>query len=203
MRAGYTLAILGLAILLAGCSGSNHYPDSTKVPAKYKPTINPHPKYFMTVKGFIDPRLNDRIHLTIVAEYDNYNPKCNMWISHLQGAEGPWQIFRDYPVHPDKKGDYHIKIPLDYYQSGKCDWHAAAIRYGDTKEDNGDAQIALIFNKGINKSKIQTRAKTNIICTTTECNHQVSDGFVTLNQFFPFNAQYTYVRSYYLKGFSS
>ena len=143
-----TIILLWVAMpfVLQGCS--DHYPDSTKVPDKYKPKkLNPHPQYFMTVKGFIDPRLVKHIHLTMVAEYNNYNPKCNMWVSRFNGVNVPWQIFHDYPVHPDSKGNYQVKIPLDYYQPGKCDWHAATVRYEVGDQSIADASILAFFDQ--------------------------------------------------------
>ena len=203
MRAGYTLAVLGLAILLPGCSGRNHYPDSTKVPAKYKPTINPHPKYFMTVKGFIDPRLNDRIHLTIVAEYDNYNPKCNMWISHLQGASSPWQIFHDYKIKSDSKGSYHIKIPLDYYQPGKCDWHVAYISYviKDKKHQSDGDTIGSFFKNMYSTKKNDdvpirhhhTSGSRNIVCSLASCSVKSSGEFLKSRDFISYKQSYHYL----------
>ena len=199
MRIGYVLAVVGLGAALAACSGSK-YPDSTKVPAKYMPKVNPNPKYFMTVKGFIDPRLKGRIHLTIVAEYNNYNPKCNLWISHLQGANTPWQIFRDYKIKPDAKGGYEIKIPLDHYQQGKCNWHVAAIRYRDYKASDGNSPFVMIFDKNARVDALITHGRTNITCTTNSCNHVIYYGFGGRTPpGFSFKQDYTYVRNYFLK----
>ena len=200
MRSKSLIIIASLLLLLAGCSGSNHYPDSTKVPAKYKPTVNPHPKYFMTVKGFIDPRLQHRIHLTIVVEYDTYNPKCDLWISHFNGVQSPWQIFNDYPIHPDNKGNYHIKIPLDYYLPGKCDWNAAAILYRDYKTSDSNSPFVVMFDQKARLNPLITHGKTNITCSEKSCNDVVYYGFGGRNPpGFSFKQNYTYIRNYFLK----
>lgn len=195
----YRMLIIALvSLFLIGC---RHHPsDATKVPSKYRPTLNPHPKYFMTVKGFIDPRLQDHIHLTIIAEYDNYNPKCNYWVSHFEGVSASWQIYHDFPIQTKRDGKYSINIPLDYYQPGQCKWHIAAIRYRDYKTTDGSSPQIIIF--GITKfpSNSNHISTTQIMCSKKlGCHQNQSKGFVTDNHFFPFDSQYTYIRNYYLE----
>ena len=161
MKIRHILTTMAIALLLIGCGSG--YPDSTKVPVKYMPKVNPHPKYFMTVKGFIDPRLQQRIHLTIVAEYNNYNPKCNLLISHFEGASSPWQIFYNYPINLNSKSSYQIKIPLYYYQPGKCRWHIANISYVIKGKNNlNDNNLIGSFFKNMYSTKKNEDVPVNI-----------------------------------------
>ena len=203
IRLSLMLIFLGVITLLTGCGSG--YPDSTKVPAKYMPKVNPHPKYFMTVKGFIDPRLQQRIHLTMIAEYDNFNPKCNMWVSYFEGADASWQIFHTYKIRPNHQGNYQIKIPLDYYQPSRCNWHAAAISYkDDDAPSDGDSPQIIIFGIKDSKAASHRSGETNVICSKNSgCNIIKSSGFVASGQLFPFERQYTYTRNYYFKGKTS
>jgi len=96
---------------------------------KNKPQLNPHPKYRVTISGNIAPNLKWPMYFGFWATYAAYNPKCKVDVNTFEGVSGQpgHPIF--YPVKPDKKGDYQIKIPIDYYLPGKCDWKIAWIDY--------------------------------------------------------------------------
>jgi len=96
---------------------------------KKEPQVNPHPKYRVIISGNIAPNLKWPMYFGFWATYAAYNPKCKVDVNAFEGVSGQpgHPIF--YPVKPDKKGDYQIKIPIDYYLPGKCDWKIAWIDY--------------------------------------------------------------------------
>jgi len=91
------------------------------------PKLNPHPKYFVTISGNIQPHMPYPQTLMFRATYAAYNPKCSIWISYLEGVPGMPGHPVYYPVHPNTKGDYKVKIPIDAYKPGMCDWKAMRV----------------------------------------------------------------------------
>jgi hypothetical protein len=63
------------------------------------------------------------------ASYAGYNPKCavSMGFFDLSGLKGMPSKTAYYPAKPDTKGSYTIKIPIDAYQPGKCNWKIAWV----------------------------------------------------------------------------
>jgi len=94
-----------------------------------KPQLNPHPKYRVIISGNIAPNLKWPMYFGFWATYAAYNPTCKVNVNAFEGVSGQpgHPIF--YPVKPDKKGNYQIKIPIDYYLPGQCDWKIAWIDY--------------------------------------------------------------------------
>ena len=105
------------------------WPESK--PQGPQPTINPTPKYFVTISGNIDPKMKKPIYMGFWVSYGGYNKECssipNKWsgISYMPGKVD------FYSAKPNKKGDYTVKIPIDRYKKGKCDWKIAYIDTGD------------------------------------------------------------------------
>ncbi len=131
-----------------------HYPLG-----KYKPIKNPHPKYFMTVRGNIDPRL--RFPLTITAEYDSTNIACNVETNPMVGAINSRVKNLTYEAQPNQSGDFSLKIPLDYYLPGLCDWHITDIAYSFKKIHNEifsffDSNPALTKSYHLGTGKLDT-----------------------------------------------
>lgn len=93
------------------------------------PKINPHPKYFVTVSGNIEPHMPYPQTLVFRATYGAYHPSCRVWISRLEGVRGIAGHTVYYPAQPDAKGNYQVKIPIDAYKPGKCDWKMAWVMY--------------------------------------------------------------------------
>jgi hypothetical protein len=109
------VAIIILPLALVACS------------EKSKPQTNPHPKYFVTISGHINPKLSKPIYLGFWARYGAINPKCKVWINRLEGVKGMPAKTQFFKPSPNTKGDYAIKIPIDRYQSGMCDWKMAEV----------------------------------------------------------------------------
>jgi hypothetical protein len=61
------------------------------------------------------------------ATYAAYNPHCQVWISRFAGISGMPGHPDYYPVYPNAKGDYRIRIPIDRYKPGKCHWKIAWV----------------------------------------------------------------------------
>jgi len=93
---------------------------------KYRPIKNAHPKYFMTVKGWIDPGLYNT--LVFKVEYYSTNDKCRVTINHIEGASIERVKTLTYKIHT-KNHRFSKKLPLDYYKPGFCKWHIADISY--------------------------------------------------------------------------
>ena len=147
---GKVLALI-FVLLVACCvpKGAGH------LSAKYKPLVNPAPHYFMTIKGFVDPQLQKHIHLAFLAEYDTASeaPKCNKSVNELEGVQDPFEIFHAYPVHIESNGVYEVKIPLDYFRPGECQWSLGAIRYRLRNEkDQNTSELVSFWRKGLLKN---------------------------------------------------
>ena len=99
---------------------------------KAKP--NPHPKYFVTIKGNIQPDMPYPMTTIYKATYAAYNPTCGVWISRFEGVSGLPAKTVFYPARPDKQGNYKIHIPIDAYQLGKCQWKIAWVMQGFVKK---------------------------------------------------------------------
>jgi hypothetical protein len=103
--------------------------DPTQIPAQEQPLLNPAPQYFMALQGHIDPALKHTIQLTWLATYYTFNPQCNVEVNQLEGVDSPLIIYHYFPVKPDAKGNYQLKIPLDKYMPGYCQWAIVSIAY--------------------------------------------------------------------------
>lgn len=94
-----------------------------------KPIINPQPQYFVTIKGNIQPNMPYPMTVMYRATYGGYNPKCAVHGSWLNMSGLDYMPGKPvyYPIHPDKQGNYIVKIPIDAYLPGKCQWKLAWI----------------------------------------------------------------------------
>jgi hypothetical protein len=101
-----------------------------------QPIANPHPKYFVTIKGNIQPHMPYPMTVMFRASYAAYNPKCAVqgsWFN-LSGLDYMPGKPVYYPAKPNAQGDYVIKIPIDAYKPGKCDWKIAWVMYSFVKK---------------------------------------------------------------------
>ena len=94
---------------------------------KYTPQRNPHPQYFMTVSGNVDPSLRDKVHLKWTATYSTTKRACDKTYNHFEGVVGWRWITRTFTTQVDHTGHYQLRIPLDHYKPGYCGWKIASI----------------------------------------------------------------------------
>ncbi len=93
----------------------------------FSPHKKAHPRYFVTISGNISPHLSKPIYLGYWAHYAAYNPKCGEWINWVEGVKGMPARTHFYPAKPNKSEDYVIKVPIDQYKAGRCDWKIEGI----------------------------------------------------------------------------
>jgi len=127
-------------MLLGACKDDS---AGAGMPKQFEPVVNPHPKYFMTIKGYVSPSIADKIQLKWVAIYSTTNPKCDKTYNSFEGVVGWRQIKVPFIAKLDKNSRYQFKIPLDYYESGLCEWKIASVvdYSGETHLANGIAQF--------------------------------------------------------------
>jgi hypothetical protein len=116
--------MLGFVVIVIGCVAFAFAQHE-----RNQPTLNPHPKYYVTVSGNIAPDLPHPMYMAFWATYGGYNPKCKVWVNFLEGIPGMPGHPDFYPVKPDAKGNYIVKIPIDRYKPGRCDWKIAWIDF--------------------------------------------------------------------------
>jgi hypothetical protein len=118
------LTVIGAILLCFSACSNSQIASNT---GKYKPIINTHPRYFVSVSGHIDPQINHSIQLKLVARYTSTLKACDIDHDKFEGIVN-WR-WRDVVFEPvrDQAGDYYIKIPLDYYRPGYCHWSVASI----------------------------------------------------------------------------
>ncbi len=164
------LFIFLLAFFLVHCSSDDQ--SLTVNTGKYAPQLNPHPKYFMTVKGKIDPALQGKIKLVWQASYATNNAHCQKVINSWEGVYAPREKKFFYNTVPDQQGNYQMKIPLDGLESGYCQWKINTIGYKlKTKNDiyfNEYPQI--FFSDRFNESE-DIVSKEDWICAQKNCDY--------------------------------
>lgn len=111
-----------LTTCLTSCSPTHSQPANT---GKYKPVLNPHPKYFMTVSGRVDPALKGSVPVSFRLRYQTTNPKCRWNLNSVEGVDSDRYISVVHKVIPNSKGNYHFKFTLDKYLPGYCNWTAS------------------------------------------------------------------------------
>lgn len=118
---GWLVAVLIIA------AGFGWYGWHRYVVYQEQPKLNPNPKYYVTISGNIQPHMRYPETLLFRATYGAYKPSCHKTINWLAGVSGMPGKPDYYPVHPDAEGNYVVKIPIDRYLAGQCDWKIAWI----------------------------------------------------------------------------
>lgn len=97
------------------------------------PKPNPNPKYFVIVSGNIEPHMPYPQTIMLRATYAGYNPQCKQHVSMFNASGLSYMPAKSvvYAAKPNKQGDYEIKVPIDAYQLGKCDWKIAWVMEGN------------------------------------------------------------------------
>ena len=159
-------AILGCASLTA-C-------DKLK-DLKFRPKLNPSPKYYITYQGFIDPSLNHLVKLSILTVYATTNPKCQSEASWLNGGLGP-RMRKNYTyVVPDITGHFSYKVPLDKYLPGICGWQAYEMLFNDESIKNPRAYVTgEVFTSSKHKAVYMKKEILYSRCTSKTCEGQPS-----------------------------
>lgn len=141
---------------------------------KFKPTANPHPKYYLIVKGHINQQLQKTMHLRLISTYVGTSSRCSFVTNPLAGLkENPARSI-SYSVNPNKNGAYTVKIPLDYYLAGKCNWTVWGVGYTLTDYDfkmepSGYGLVSFDENK-YQKYKEYNPKIFNFVCSNTNAN---------------------------------
>jgi len=113
-----SVVMLILTLSLTGCASVAN-----------EPQLNPHPKHFLTIEGVVSPKLEGKTNMSFVQVYAGPNSKCLKTVNALAGIqEVPTQTV-DYKPKFDNQGKYIVKIPLDKYLSGRCDWAPARLLF--------------------------------------------------------------------------
>lgn len=97
-----------------------------------EPQLNPTPKYFLTVKGRIDPAVMENVNLVWSITYASNNRddnKCRNVVNRFEGAIFPLYKDDSFIMQPDARGYYTYKIALDKYVPGYCEWKPLAAGY--------------------------------------------------------------------------
>lgn len=144
--------IVVLSLLLFGChdAGSN----------ANEPKINPKPKVFFTLHGHVAPQLRGKLFITFMQTYVSTNFKnkhCWHVDNPLAGGKNSYSKIDYYPLKPDAEGNYEIKIPLDKYEAGVCEWRANQTYYAmskshDDPESTGRMSLASVSNDNHEKN---------------------------------------------------
>jgi len=108
----------------------------------YAPKLNPHPRYFLTLKGNIAPEILKKVDVWIGSTYFTHNIVCG-YGPIQEGFRLQRNRHAEVKLMPDKKGNYLLKVPLDKYKEDRCAWGPDHVEYYlDFKNgysDNGGA----------------------------------------------------------------
>ncbi len=137
------LSLTGLALLALGINYYFNPWPHTPMDPRFHAWKNPHPKQFLTLYGKIDPKIQ-KVILSVY--YGTTNPKCDHYVSWIEGATGNYAISYDITLQPNQDGTYEQKIPIDKYEKGFCDWEPGDVSYLVLKSsDDGNGVSGLVF----------------------------------------------------------
>jgi hypothetical protein len=117
---------------------------------RYHPAKNPHPKYFLTVKGHVDPAMKDQLKLVWTMYYYTTNHQCDKTYNWFEGMSAERQIFKKFKVSIDAQGNYQLKLSIDAVKPGFCRWKTGgawySFKYNKFKEA-GEADTSFSFGE--------------------------------------------------------
>src|SRR3990167_8781994 len=125
--------MISIPYLLAGAAVYFFYANEKSIEKhevildkRYAPILNPHPKYFFTIKGHIDKELMKTMHPRFYADYETTNDQCLRVVNSFEGVHSSRQITA---IHDPtiSNGNYFLKIPIDKYVFSKCGWELISI----------------------------------------------------------------------------
>lgn len=155
---------------LTGCGQSEPHDE---------PQLNPHPKYFLTVKGRIDPAIAHNVNLVWSISYATNNEqdnKCQNVVDRFAGAIFPLTKDDSYTVQPNQQGYYAYNIALDKYIPGYCKWLPLAAAYEFKLRSNGYRAFMNI------KFDSKKNERPNFYQDTWRCNSEYCDLLQFLNR---------------------
>jgi hypothetical protein len=141
-----------------------------------QPHLNPNPKYYLILKGHITEKLRNQIKLRFIQDYVGANPKCASESDPISGImENPAKSIT-HLAEPDVNGNYEIRVPLDKYLPGYCNWQSWSMGIALTDEEHYYEPDGLAF---VNYSNTESIAKSsnfyNYICPKKVNNSDTGD----------------------------
>lgn len=167
--------VAAIALGLYSCGNNNPF---------YAPRMNPHPQYFMTVKGHIDPDVAKIKKFKIEAFYQTNSPDCEYDTSGIEGAMAPRHRWVVYPIKPNADGNYEILVPLDHFKPGRCEWSISYVQYERKSADPENAQGNWIGVFQTNGSKPNASGKEVEQCTTDANSYCIIKTIIPLGQIY-------------------
>jgi len=173
MKKFFTIFILAIIALVSWISIRDYL--------RYHPAKNSQPKYFLTVKGHVDPAIQKSLKLTWVSDYYTTNPICNEYGDFgdwLEGASAERHIHRLFDVKPNQAGKYSIQIPIDYYNPGFCGWAPGEVYFSfKYKEFDYSADADTAFGLDKNGRVNHQTLKQKWHCGDTKCTISTNSDF--------------------------
>ena len=148
--------LLSLCTLLTACSSGQPQGNT----GKYKPVVNPHPQYFLTIN--LTNELPDS-SIKIITTYMAMNSKCDQLLNRFEGAKFNRVTKDSLNVNTEVK---KLMIPIDKYYPGLCEWGASSV---DLKLENGKNTnpIGVIFFDA--KQPVSGVMSINETCKNKQC----------------------------------
>jgi len=89
---------------------------------RYLPVINPHPKQFITISGYIDKNLTGEF----LFSYATHNKECETSPLVTGASISRIKTLR-YLIKPNNKDKFTLIIPADKFLTGFCNWRIESI----------------------------------------------------------------------------
>ena len=129
MKALIVISILSLLLTACGAPADIKQKNKHRTRGKYRPITNSKPHYFITLSGKIAPKLQGKqIPFSFKMTYYTMNPKCNITTNWFEGVESAQTQQFTYDIDIKKK-NYELKIALNRYQPGFCQWAIRKMSY--------------------------------------------------------------------------
>ena len=138
-------------------------------PHYHPPKLNPHPKYFLIIKGTVAPEFRNVGHLVFMASYSASKNACFHETNILAGITTAESRTHYYWIKPNKSNHYKIKIPIDKYQYGECGWIPYTIT-GDFVKNKQNATEYALVSIGEEGTQKWNPKKIEYFCNTPDLN---------------------------------
>ncbi len=138
---------------------------------KFAPKVNLSPKYFMTIKGDIDPNLKNKIQIKWTTTYYSTNANCQVPINPLKQVYSSREQSDVIYVNPNTKGHYEYKLAIDQYKPGYCGWKIFGVSYSITLNNHSTIDAR---NTGLTFSD-EAHFSTKEILQKWRCNQDICE----------------------------